>query len=213
MTHDMTYHGNDTWHKKLVTREMHCPNAISPLNQRSDARVYPVAPIVIEIENLSYRNDPGQVVCLINRMARIVFPRSALAIQGSIVQVLMIHGTDYGYQHSIVHMTLGIPSSVRILRQCAICAPALHLSVTFERHSTIFSLEADSFFNCSPLSSIFIPSSVEALGKRCFSDCRGLSAVLFEPDSKLWRIEDSTFVRCSSLSSICIPSSVETIGK
>jgi hypothetical protein len=58
-----------------------------------------------------------------------------------------------------------------------------------------------------------IPSSVEKLGKWCFSRCESLSTVTFESSSKFSSIEQSAFGDCSSLSSICIPSSVEKLDK
>jgi hypothetical protein len=36
---------------------------------------------------------------------------------------------------------------------------------------------------------IIIPSSVEVLGKDCFSECGSLSSVIFESESKLLGIE------------------------
>jgi hypothetical protein len=65
-----------------------------------------------------------------------------------------------------------------------------------------------AFANCSSLSSICIPSSVEKLSDYCFEECQSLSTIEFEIDSHLSRVEQSVFSGCSSLSSIWIPSSL-----
>jgi hypothetical protein len=85
--------------------------------------------------------------------------------------------------------------------------------VTFESGSHLSSIAESAFRYCSSLSSIFIPSSVEMLGKYCFSGCESLSRVTFESDSQLSFIAEGAFRYCSSLSSIFIPSSVEMLGK
>jgi hypothetical protein len=72
-------------------------------------------------------------------------------------------------------------------------------------------MEDSAVSSCSSLRSICIPSSVEKLGKDCFSLCESLSTVTFESGSKLSSIEEFAFAYCSSLSSICIPSSLKTI--
>jgi hypothetical protein len=85
--------------------------------------------------------------------------------------------------------------------------------VIFESDSTLSCIAEFAFHSCSSLSSIFIPSSVEKLGKWCFSGCKSLSTVTFESGSQLSSIAESAFRYCSSLSSIFIPSSVEMLGK
>jgi hypothetical protein len=56
-----------------------------------------------------------------------------------------------------------------------------------------------------------IPSFIEIIGERCFSDCRLLSSVSFPSPSSLIRIEAQAFAR-SSLKSIVIPCHVESLG-
>jgi hypothetical protein len=55
-----------------------------------------------------------------------------------------------------------------------------------------------------------IPSSVEALGSKCFLYCFSLSSITFESNSHLIRIESEAFYE-SSLQSIVIPRSVRFI--
>jgi hypothetical protein len=65
---------------------------------------------------------------------------------------------------------------------------------------------------CSSCHSVFVPSSILALGKRSFFCCKLLGSVVFENGSRLERIEESAF-RESGLKSIVIPSSVVVLGK
>jgi hypothetical protein len=69
-----------------------------------------------------------------------------------------------------------------------------------------------AFSECKSLSSLFIPSSVEKLGRECFIRCESLSTVTFESGSLLSNILDRAFCGCRSLLSICIPSSVTHLG-
>jgi hypothetical protein len=46
------------------------------------------------------------------------------------------------------------------------------------------------------LSSICIPSSVEIIGKNCFSGCPNLRIVTFGDDSRLSRVEEGAFSGC-----------------
>jgi hypothetical protein len=78
-------------------------------------------------------------------------------------------------------------------------ANTLVSSVTFEAGSRLSRIESWAFHSCFSLSSICIPSSVETLGRDCFSWCTKLSAATFETGSKLSHIESGTFQSCSSL--------------
>jgi hypothetical protein len=62
------------------------------------------------------------------------------------------------------------------------------------------------------LTDVVIPSSVESLGRGCFSNCKSLSSVTFESPSKLVRIEACAFC-WSRLTYLVIPSSVESLGE
>jgi hypothetical protein len=77
--------------------------------------------------------------------------------------------------------------------------------VAFERDSKLSVMDCAAFANCSYLSSICIPSSLETLGQSCFYRCESLSMVTFESGSLRCDMGSSVFLQCSSLSSIRIP--------
>jgi hypothetical protein len=60
--------------------------------------------------------------------------------------------------------------------------------VTFEASAKLLRLESRAFEDCSSLSSICIPSSVELIGSSCFFGGDALSTVTFEAGSALSRI-------------------------
>jgi hypothetical protein len=71
-------------------------------------------------------------------------------------------------------------------------------------------IESRAFYDSS-LQSILIPSNVEILGSKCFSNCKSLSSITFESNSRLTQIESEAFHQ-SSLQSILIPRNVEILG-
>ncbi len=68
----------------------------------------------------------------------------------------------------------------------------------------------NAFYNCSMLTSITIPNTVETIGISAFENCHNLTSVII-PDSVI-SIGDSAFKACSSLNSIIVPDSVTSIG-
>ena len=97
-------------------------------------------------------------------------------------------------------------------------------TVTFENGSQLKTIGGGSyssgaFSDCTALTSIEIPASVETIEAAAFKDCSSLATVTFENGSQLKTIGGGNshsyyygaFSYCSSLTSIEIPASVETI--
>ena len=67
-----------------------------------------------------------------------------------------------------------------------------------------------AFWNCSSLTSLTLPSSLQSIGDRAFWNCSSLTSLTLP--SSLQSIGDSAFWGCKSLSSLTLPSSLQSIG-
>ncbi len=76
--------------------------------------------------------------------------------------------------------------------------------------SGVTSIGSSAFKGCSSLTSIEIPSEVTSIGSSAFKGCSGLTSI--EIPSEVTSIGDFAFAECSSLTSIEIPSGVTSIG-
>ena len=122
--------------------------------------------------------------------------------------------------------SIEIPASVETIGATAFKGCSKLTTVTFEKGSRLKTIKGGyyyyaygTFSNCSALTSIEIPASVETIEATAFEGCSSLTTVTFEKGSQLKTIEggyDSSYYHgafsdCSALTSIEIPASVETI--
>ena len=79
----------------------------------------------------------------------------------------------------------------------------------FEVPSTVTSIGAFTFYQCSCLKSLYIPGSVKSIGSSAFEDCDYLMSVTLSEG--LQTIGGSAFEGCKKLTNLSIPSTVNTI--
>ena len=117
--------------------------------------------------------------------------------------------------------SIEIPASVETIEAAAFKGCSSLATVTFENGSQLKTIGGGSsyygaFSDCTALTSIEIPASVETIEASAFFACSSLATVTFENGSQLKTIEggypsSGTFADCTALTSIEIPASVETI--
>ena len=126
--------------------------------------------------------------------------------------------------------SIEIPASVETIEAAAFWHCSSLATVTFEKgsqlktigggyYSSSYSYYYGAFLDCTALTSIEIPASVETIEAAAFMRCSKLATVTFEKGSQLKTIGGDysssyyygVFSDCTALKSIEIPASVETI--
>ena len=126
--------------------------------------------------------------------------------------------------------SIEIPASVETIEAAAFKGCSSLATVTFEKgsqlktigggyYSSYYSYYYGAFLDCTALTSIEIPASVETIEATAFKGCSSLATVTFEKGSQLKTIGGGyyyhyyygVFSDCTALKSIEIPASVETI--
>mgnify|MGYP000572570146 CR=1 FL=1 len=128
---------------------------------------------------------------------------------------LITIGEEMFYQSDL--RSVVIPTNVTTVGYSAFKRCSSLTTVTFEKESQLKTIGGDyyygAFSDCTALTSIEIPASVETIGNTAFYSCSSLATVTFEKGSRLKTIGNNAYYRCTSLTSIEIPASVETIEK
>ena len=88
--------------------------------------------------------------------------------------------------------------------------PGITNVVSLEIGTDITHITDAAFFNCSSLTNVIIPNSVNVIGSEVFFGCTSLTSVAI-PNS-VTKIKGEAFSGCSGLTSVTIPNSVESIG-
>ena len=132
-------------------------------------------------------------------------------------------GSSYygAFSYCTALTSIEIPASVETIEAAAFKGCSSLATVTFENGSQLKTIGGGSsyygaFSDCTALTSIEIPASVETIKASAFFLCSSLATVTFENGSQLKTIEggypsSGTFADCTALTSIEIPASVETI--
>ena len=142
--------------------------------------------------------------------------------KGSQLKTIGGGSSYYGaFSYCTALTSIEIPASVETIGASAFKGCSKLATVTFEKESQLKTIGGGYsepnyygvFSDCTALTSIEIPASVETIGNTAFSDCSSLATVTFEKGSRLKTIGNNAYYRCTSLTSIEIPASVETIEK
>ena len=146
----------------------------------------------------------------------------------SLVSIIFEQGSQletiekYVFSYCSCLQNIEIPANVETIGDGPFSHCTSLTNVTFEQGSQLKEIGGDffsagTFYNCTSLTSIEIPASVETIGDAAFYGCTALTTVTFEKGSQLKTIrggnyDAGTFRGCTSLTSIEIPASVEAIG-
>ena len=122
--------------------------------------------------------------------------------------------------------SIEIPASVETIEEAAFQGCTALTTVTFEKGSQLKTIGGMSgpkgaFSECTALTAIEIPASVETIEEAAFFGCTALMTVTFEKGSQLKtiggdylaKIYYGAFSDCTALTAIEIPASVETIER
>ena len=167
------------------------------------------------VENLILPNTLitiGEEMFYQSKLKTVVIPANATTIGNS------------AFEQCASLISIDIPANVETIGTAVFWGCSSLATVTFENGSQLKTIGGGSsyygaFSDCTALTSIEIPASVETIEAAAFKDCSSLATVTFENGSQLKTIGGGNshsyyygaFSYCSSLTSIEIPASVETI--
>jgi len=74
-------------------------------------------------------------------------------------------------------------------------------------------IAGSAFNNAESIKEVYIPKSVEHIGRYTFTKCHNLEKVEFEEDGKLTTVKGHSFDLCSNLKEIKLPKNIKTISE
>ena len=164
------------------------------------------------VENLILPNTLitiGEEMFYQSKLKTVVIPANATTIGNS------------AFEQCASLISIDIPANVETIGTAVFWGCSSLATVTFENGSQLKTIGGGSyssgaFSDCTALTSIEIPASVETIEAAAFKGCSSLATVTFENGSQLKTIgggsySSGAFSDCTALTSIEIPASVETI--
>ena len=164
------------------------------------------------VENLILPNTLitiGEEMFYQSKLKTVVIPANATTIGNS------------AFEQCASLISIDIPANVETIGTAVFWGCSSLTTVTFEKGSQLKTIGGGSsyygaFSDCTALTSIEIPASVETIEASAFKGCSSLATVTFENGSQLKTIGGGSsyygaFSDCTALTSIEIPASVETI--
>ncbi len=102
---------------------------------------------------------------------------------------------------------ISFPTSCLITSMFANCSNVKKVEILNNNVKTIGTY---TFLNCTSLSSITLPDSIETIKSNAFELCSSLEKMVIPQNTKI--IEDSAFKNCSKLSELTLNDKLEKIG-
>jgi hypothetical protein len=170
-------------------------------------------PFSIEVEGFTYQYNPGrsQLFCLEPFTGDPALPRHFIYFSGLLFELsslTSIHPQSGGDNVSL--RSICIPSSIVSLNSACLYGSTTLAFVAFEHGSQLSAIGTIACQCCRSLTSIFLPSGVQTIGRGSFNIC-GLSNVTFAAHARLSVIQDDAFCQCPNLHSICLPAGLQQI--
>ena len=91
-----------------------------------------------------------------------------------------------------------------------VCYPAGIKDSNYKIIDGVTTIERESFYDCTELTSVTVPDSVTCISGEAFKSCTNLTSITL-PDSAMY-IDNWAFYNCTSLKEVTIPASVTAIG-
>ena len=110
---------------------------------------------------------------------------------------------------SVKKTSVTLPSSLTTIGAGAFIDCSSLTSLTFPNSLT--TIGAWAFKDCSSLTSLTFPNSLTTIGAGAFMDCSSLTSLTLS--NSLTTIEEQAFWNCGSLTSLTLPNSLTTIGR
>lgn len=136
--------------------------------------------------NVSYVNIPGSVT----EIKKCAFQKCSKLTGVSFSSGIKVIG-PYAFNGTAITQ-LSLPNTVEVIDEYAFASCEKLYAIKFP-YSSLETIGASAFYNCTNLTSINIPKSVKTLGNRAFRNCLNLEAIRVEWDTPL-EITDETFV-------------------
>ena len=119
---------------------------------------------------------------------------------------------NYSYLNSYGNITLNLYLNTYIPSGYSLSSYNLPPVILHMEESSIDKIEENTFKNCNWLKEIYLPYSINEIGKEAFAGCMGLNYVHTTYSTTLKIIGENAFDMCVNLKEFQIPDSIQTLG-